>query len=118
MTFLYSHWLALPISTRHALAQAFNIKKKNPTHVVDNEVRDDGYVIGDIESALTMEAMEKYIGFVSPDPWSDVVAKVEGRADVVTAQLKVILKEDDVVEPEIKVEVAPKKVVAKKVTKK
>ncbi len=97
MTFLYSHWLALPIQTRHALAAAFGIKKKNPTHVVDDMVKDDGYVIGDIESALSMEAMTEYVGFASPDIWSNVVAKAEGRvnvtAPVTEAQLDAALTE-------------------------
>ncbi len=82
MIFLYSHWLRLPIATRHALARAFNIQKKNPTHVVDDVVRDDGYVLGDIESALTATAMSAYTGLPYSDAeqlWNDVVAKAEGR---------------------------------------
>ncbi len=82
MILLYSRWLNLPISTRQAIAQAFNIHKKNPTHVVDNLVRDDGYVIGDVESALTAVAMEAFVGakFEDANALLDaVVAKAEGR---------------------------------------
>ncbi len=110
MTFLYSKWLALPIQTRHALAHAFNIKKKNPTHVIDDVVKDDGYVIGDIETALSADAIAAYLGFNSNiDAWDALIAKVEGR----------VLPVDDspaVIDPAfIKAEVAPKKkTVAKK----
>ncbi len=79
----------LPIATRQAIALAFGINKKNPTHVVDNYVRDDGYVIGDIESALTVERMQAYLGNKSIDEhvlFETLVAKAEGREVEVVAE--------------------------------
>ncbi len=86
---LYSRWLNLPIATRQAIALAFGINKKNPTHVVDNHVRDDGYVIGDIESALTVERMQAYLDNKSIDEhvlFETLVAKAEGREVEVVAE--------------------------------
>lgn len=60
--FLYSKWFGLPINKRHKIAQAFNIQKKGSTEVFDNTIRNDGYLIKDIEEALTLEAMQKYLG--------------------------------------------------------
>lgn len=59
---LYSQWLALPINVRHKLAADFGIIKKTPTHVQDNVVVNDGYVIKEVEDALTVEAMQVYLG--------------------------------------------------------
>ncbi len=94
MIFLYSHWLKLPIATRHALARQFNIIKKNPTHVVDDQVREDGYVLGDIESALTVPAMSAYTGLPFENAemlWNDVIAKAEGRVVTVEEKMEEIL---------------------------
>ncbi len=133
MIFLYSHWLRLPIATRHALAHVFNINKKNPTHVIDNVVRDDGYVIGDIESALTATAMSAYTGLPYENAeqlWNDVVAKAEGRAAVrftegpepvtekqLDAAIKELVKEEKVLNVENKVP-APTKPIKKVIKKK
>ncbi len=95
MIFLYSHWLRLPIATRHTLAREFKIIKKNPTHVIDDQVRDDGYVIGDIESALTATAMSAYTGLPFTDAeqlWNDVIAKAEGRTVAVEEPVAAIKK--------------------------
>ncbi len=115
MFLLYSQWLQLPISTRHAIAQAFHINKKNPTHVVDNQVRDDGYPIGDVETALTMSAMQEYAGTASTSidlVWAAVVAKAEGR-EVTISQTVV---PEAVVVPETIVETSPS-FTTKKITK-
>lgn len=76
---LYSNWLRLSIGTRHAIAAAFKIIKKNPTHVVDNYVQHDGYPIGDIESALTVSAMQEFTGsksVVAEELFQAVVDKI------------------------------------------
>jgi hypothetical protein len=65
--FLYSSWLDLALSTRAKIAQIFNIVKKGATHVQDNEVVSDGYNVKDIESALTREAMQKYLNSQEQD---------------------------------------------------
>lgn len=69
MAFLYSRWLALPLSTRVKLATEFGIAKTGSTHVVDNRVESDGYNINTVEAAL--EAHE--------NDWDEIVAKAEGR---------------------------------------
>lgn len=79
---LYSRWVALSLPTRNKIAEAFGITKKHSTQVDSNVVKHDGYVIEDIEVALTKEAMEKFLGFTFPTPellWEAVVNKVEGR---------------------------------------
>ncbi len=79
---LYSRWVALSLPTRNKIAQLFSITKKGATQVDSNVVKHDGYVIEDIEAALTQEAMENFLGlrFASPELlWEAVVNKVEER---------------------------------------
>lgn len=63
--FLYSHWLRLPIMTRIKIAHLFNIEKKGATHVVDNQIQNDGFSVKDIESAITKDSIHSYIGDTS-----------------------------------------------------
>jgi len=58
---LYSKWLELSLSTRAKIAEIFGIEKKAPTHVENNRVVSDGYLIKDIETALNVEALQKYL---------------------------------------------------------
>lgn len=58
----YSSWLNLSISVRHQIAQDFGILKKSPTHVQDNVVVNDGYVIQDVENALSIENIQNHLG--------------------------------------------------------
>ncbi len=120
MFLLYSQWLQLPISTRHVIAQAFKINKKNPTHVVDNQVKDDGYPIGDVERALSIEGMKEYANTDSNSIellWQAVVAKAEGRPMIVSQTVA----PSAVVTPESYVETSPaptaKRTRATKITK-
>ena len=79
---LYSQWINLPLSTRYKIASEFGIPKKNPTHVVDNVVKDDGYLIKDIESAITMNSLQKYFNTAETDLtvlWFYLVDKMEGK---------------------------------------
>lgn len=69
MAFLYSRWLALPLSTRVKIATELGIAKTGSTHVVDNRVESDGYSINTVEAAL--EANESN--------WDEIVARAEGR---------------------------------------
>lgn len=66
---MYSKWLALPLSTRQAIAKELGIAKTGSTHVVDNRIESDGYNIKTVEDAL--EAHE--------GDWDDIVARAEGR---------------------------------------
>ncbi len=59
--FLYSQWLSLPINVRVEMAQKFGIQKKNPTHVQDNVIVNDGYLIQEVENALTLENLQSYL---------------------------------------------------------
>ena len=61
MVFLYSKWRAIDLSKRIQIAQALGIKKVGPTHVRDNIVESDGYLIDDVENALTLENLQKYL---------------------------------------------------------
>jgi hypothetical protein len=60
--FLYHKWLELDLATRNKIASDFNIKKKNSTHVQDNVVVSDGYLIKDVEEALNIDALQKKLG--------------------------------------------------------
>lgn len=62
MQFLYSHWLSLSIAKRIEIAQEFNIQKKGSTHVVGDRIESDGYLIEDVESALTLDNLQKKLG--------------------------------------------------------
>lgn len=87
--FLYSHWCALSITTRHKLASEFGIIKKGSTEVFDNQIKHDGYVIKDIESALTLDAIQKYLGTTETDLqilWGWLVDKIEGRG-IITPEI-------------------------------
>ncbi len=92
MQFIYSKWLALPISTRHAVAERFHIRKTGPTHVIDNVVKDDGYAIGDIETALSAVDLS--------DTWQEMIDKAEGRVTIPVVEIK----ESDIAEPDMRVE--------------
>ncbi len=59
--FLYHHWLELPISTRHKIAAMFGIIKKGSTEVFDNTIKSDGYLVKDIETKLTKEAIKAHL---------------------------------------------------------
>ncbi len=61
MAFLYSKWLALPISTRHDLAHAFGIPKTGPTHVDTNRVVSDGYSIESVEAGITPDNLRAFL---------------------------------------------------------
>ncbi len=61
----YSRWLATSLSTRQKIADDFKIIKKGSTHVVDNKVTSDGYIVEEIEAALSIEAMHAYLGIGS-----------------------------------------------------
>ncbi len=87
MILLYSSWLRLPINTRHAIARDFNIPKKGATEVVSNEIVRDGFNVNDLENALTIEAIQKYVGTQLTDIhvlWENMVLKAEGKSSKLT----------------------------------
>jgi hypothetical protein len=87
---LYSSWIQLPLPTRHIIASHFNITKRGPTEVFDNQIKSDGYAVKEIESALSMEAMQKFTGSTLTDMlelWNLTLLKVndpDGYAEKIT----------------------------------
>lgn len=80
--FLYSKWLSLPLPTRHKIAAQFGIIKRGSTEVVDNQVKSDGYKIQEVEEALNIDALQKYIVTTETDMlalWMWLVEKIEGQ---------------------------------------
>jgi hypothetical protein len=83
---LYHQWLSLPLTTRNKIAAAFGIIKKDPTEVASNVVRYDGYRIIDIETALTLHSLQKYLGTTETDShilWNYLIDKMEGKNIVI-----------------------------------
>jgi len=79
---LYSRWCALTLPTRNKLAEIFGIEKKGATEVASNVVKHDGYLVEDIEQAMTVEAMQKYLSAGNTDIselWNMTIDKIEGR---------------------------------------
>lgn len=57
----YSKWLDLPLATRQKIAEEFGIVKRGSTHVVDNKIQSDGYLVHEIEKALTPVRISSYL---------------------------------------------------------
>jgi len=84
--FLYSHWRSIPLQTRVLLSKQFGFSKVGSTHVSNNQVIDDGYKIEDVERALNVDAIQKYVGVDQTDMatlWELMIAKIEGRTEPV-----------------------------------
>lgn len=82
MNFTYSAWIELPLNTRHKICEVLGIKKIRPTHVSSNKVVDDGYNIKDIETALSLQNLQDYLGTTINDIdtlWTLLIDKVEGK---------------------------------------
>lgn len=100
--FMYHQWLSLPLNVRNAIATQFGIAKTGPTHVFDNRIESDGYRVIDVETALNVDAIQKYTGSDSTnltELWEALIAKIEGR-DVPPAELMphIVIDEDTPVE--------------------
>lgn len=101
--FLYSHWLRLPVNTRHQLAVMFGIKKTGATEVANNEVVKDGYAIKDIEEALNIDALQKYLNTDETDflvLWDWLISGAEGRVRTAQATVTVANEEAPILQPE------------------
>lgn len=80
--FLFSHWLSLNITTRHKIAAQFGIIKRGSTEVFNDTIKSDGYLVKEIEQALNIDALQKFIGTQETDMqklWTWMVDKIEGR---------------------------------------
>ncbi len=97
---LYGQWLQLPIQTRHKIASEFGIIKKGPTEVFNDTIKSDGYLIKDIESALTLDSLQKYFGVTETNLavlWSFLIDRIEGR-DIQILDINTPIK---IIEPQI-----------------
>lgn len=64
---LYSRWVYLPLDTRNKIAEAFDIVKKGSVEVFSNTIKSDGYLIADIDNAITVSSMQAYLGSKETD---------------------------------------------------
>ncbi len=81
---IYGQWLSLPLSTRIGIASHFGIRKVRSTHVVNDEIADDGYVVHDIEAALSLESIQKFLDTKETDfqtLWKMLVDKMNPKKE-------------------------------------
>lgn len=81
----------------------FGIPKKGATEVANNEVVKDGYLISDIENALNIDALQKWLNTDETDflvLWDWLIASAEGRARTAQATITVANEEEPIVVPE------------------
>lgn len=105
---LYAQWLKLPINTRHEMARIFKIPKTGSTEVSNNEVVKDGYNIHDIESAITIESLQYYLGSIQENfqyLWEDMVATVEGKPLEIRETFTAATEEEPITTTEVPVTV-------------
>lgn len=77
---IYPKWSKLPLPTRQGLAALFGVARTRSTHVVDNQVADDGYRIEDLDNAFSTERVQEYVGSKEKDVlvlWDLMVSKFE-----------------------------------------
>lgn len=133
--FLYSKWMSLELPTRHAIARVLDIPKSGPTHVQDNRIVSDGYVMEAVEAALDPKNIQKVLdadtdnpeelwdllvhtaAFVAPKVAPTVEVVVETPVEPVVEEKPEPTLEDSNAKPEkikvIKEEVSPAKKPAK-----
>lgn len=98
---IYSTWLSLSISVRHQIAHKLGIVKKFPTEVQDNQIKTDGYVLKDIEEALSIENLQKYLETDETDHATLLKWLIEGKpqtgSGVISPEIEKHLEEIKVV---------------------
>ncbi len=106
---LYSKWLDLPISTRIKIASEFGIVKKGSTEVFNDTIKSDGYVLKEIEAALCLENLQKFVD--EPEEkdivllWNFMLNKINGIPKVKPSMPITIIPEEQVkIEPLVKEE--------------
>lgn len=80
--FLYHLWLELPLATRDKIANEFGIERKGAVEVFSNTVKNDGYLIKEIESSLSLSSLQNYLGTEEsslPILWGWLIDKIEGK---------------------------------------
>lgn len=106
---LYSSWLKLPLSTRNKVAEKFKLSKTGPTHVFGKDVIQDGYDLKNIEGALTVDNMQKFLNSTETNPealFRLVVDTVEGRIQIQQPVVETITVDNNVDKP-VEKEVLP-----------
>lgn len=79
--FLYSQWCELPLPVRHEVAKIFNIPKVGPTEVFSNTIKSDGYLLKDIEAAITVASLQSYMRLDETDMsvlWEHFMNRLNG----------------------------------------
>lgn len=100
---LYSQWRNLPLSTRQTIAANFGITKKVSIEVFNNEIKSDGFIFEEVEAALTVPAIQRFLdsGEVDmPILWEQLVARIEGREPIIptiTTEAIAAVTEDPVI---------------------
>jgi hypothetical protein len=64
----YGKWLSLSLDTRNKIAEIFGIIRKGQIEVFSNTVKNDGYLVQDIEAALTPRAIKNYLRVDEDNP--------------------------------------------------
>lgn len=108
--FLYSKWRNIPIDTRTKIAHQFGIIKKKPTHVSDNRIIEDGYLVEDIESTLTVDKLQEYTTSQETDMillWNMMIDKIEGKTPIVEINTIFPVELPPVIEPTPEATVVP-----------
>lgn len=80
--FLYSHWVNASLATRQKIAKQFGIIKRGPTEVVNDAIKSDGYLLKEVEEALNIDAIQKFLETEETEYvllWNMLIDKVEGR---------------------------------------
>jgi hypothetical protein len=109
---MYSKWINLSLETRNKIAEVFDIVKKGSVEVFSNTIKSDGYLIADIDKAITVSSMQSYLGSKETDSnvlFDMLVNKFEPKPEVVA--------QGEIAKIEVMPVEAPKKKVVKKVKK-
>ncbi len=80
--FLYGNWLKLPINVRLSIAKEFGILKKGSTHVVDNQIQSDGFLVHEVEAGLDKGRIRNFLQTDEKDHdilWNMLIDKVNGK---------------------------------------
>ena len=96
---MYSKWMALPLSTKGKLAQQFGIPKNGAIEVYANTIKSDGFLVHDIENALTLDSMQKFLGTEETDVtilWDYLINKIENRTPKIEENIKIEIESIEV----------------------
>lgn len=78
---------------RHKVAIDFGIEKKGSTHVVDNRIESDGYLIEEVEAIFTIEKLQAYLQTKEKDPQNLILMLVKSIDDPGYLEGKAVVSE-------------------------